>query len=86
MHEILTATQTTGDSWLASGSDSTVLLDQHAGGEWVMQVQSPLGNWINTDITFAGNGIKDFSTIQGVAYRLHGGDAGAVAWAAPVIG
>ena len=80
MKQILENDETTGSEFLASGVNSAVLLDAHNGGTWILQIESPDGNWIDTDITFDSNGVKDFSTIAGVAYRVHGGTAGAKAY------
>ena len=86
MNQILIATQGTSDIWLFSGKDGTIVLTNHAGGTWTLQVEAPDATWIDTDVTFTDNGIKaDFVTTPGLRYRLNGGDAGATAWASVIL-
>ena len=60
-----------------------VLVVGHAGGTWTLQVEDPEnpGTWIDTDITFTGNGLKSFDCFGFLSWRLAGGDVGARAWA-----
>ena len=86
MNQILAATQSTSDIWLFSGKDGVIIISDHAGGTWTLQVEAPDLTWIATDVTFTANGIKaDFVTTPGLRYRLTGGTAGATAWAAVIL-
>ena len=77
---VLTATQTTGDEFNLPGGTQTLILDDHAGGTWVLQVRGPGGNWIDTDIdSIAESGIYAFVAHAGGQYRITGGSAGAIA-------
>lgn len=80
MKQVLHATQTTSDVWTSTGAGD-IILDSHAGGTWTLQVESPGGNWIDTDVTWTDDGIKTtFKQTQGLRYRITGGTAGARAW------
>ena len=84
MTEILSSDDATGTAFTATGGNSTILVDTHAGGVWTLQVESPGGVWIDSDISFTGTGIQDLTTVAGLSYRLNGGMTGARAFAAPV--
>ena len=49
------------------------------GTNWVVQYYASWGEWIETDITFGANGIKDMTAVVGGRYRLTGGTVGALA-------
>ena len=78
--KILGATQSIGDKWPAIGGIYYVVLDDHSGGTWTVQILTPLGNWIDTDLTFTDNGVKRFDACPGFFYRINGGTDGASAW------
>ena len=62
----------------------SIILTGHAGGTWTLQCQAPNGTWVDSNVTFDDNGIKDFYGWPEVDYRLNGGDVGAEAWATGV--
>ena len=81
MIQVLHPTQSTSDTWVASGKDGTMMLTAHSGGVWSLQAQAPDGTWVDTGITFTANGIKAaFVMTAELRFRLHGGTAGAKAW------
>lgn len=93
MHQVLTETQNTSDIFYLRGGDQSfnsppglpgmgvIMLTDHAGGTWTLRFRNPDGDWWDTDITFTGDGIKDFRSAKTIPWRLTGGDAGAKAWA-----
>ena len=86
MRQVLSVGQSVGDVWTAGGGLGLIVLDSHAGGTWTLQIESPGGEWVATDVTFDDDGIKaGFVTAIGLRYRLAGGTAGARAWAAGAV-
>ena len=65
-------------------SRQQVLVDTHTGGTWTLQVESPEGIWVDTDITFDDVGVKAYWATQELKYRLNGGAPGARAWSTGV--
>ena len=57
-----------------------ILVDLHVGGTWTLQIESPGGIWIDTDITFVDVGVKALWVTQSARYRLTGGVPGARAY------
>ena len=81
---VLEADQQTGAEFRPSGKEEMILLAGHVGGTWVLQVKTPDGEWINTDVDFTNDGIKAFMSTPNFAYRMNTDDAanvGARAWA-----
>ena len=81
MTQVLFATESESDpfNFPADGAGK-ILLDGHQGGTWTLQIQSPLGNWLDTDITFSENGGSPDIIPFRLSYRLTGGTVGAQAW------
>ena len=79
---ILEITETTGSMIIGFGGWYNVLLDTHKGGTWVLQQESPIGNWIDSDLTFDDSGTKIYLLSAAYQYRLTGGMVGAQAWIA----
>ena len=83
--QILSSTQTTSDEYEAAGTRArggSVILADHAGGTWKLQVQYPgdSDTWVDTGVEFDDDGVQgalDF--VQGWRYRLTGGTVGAKA-------
>ena len=80
MKQVLSSIQSTSDEWTSNGQIGSLIVDSHAGGTWQLELRSPAGNWIATDITFMDVGAKDFRHPAGLRFRLTGGTAGAEAW------
>lgn len=78
--QVLTTTQATSDLWKPDNVQQFVTVSAHSGGEWVVQVRTPDGEWVDLDVLFDDNGQKTFYTLRGWNYRLHGGTEGAKAW------
>lgn len=77
---VLTSTQTTGATFYAPGGWSAILLSGHAGGTWKLQARvQGTTTWVDTDVSFAGSGLKAFMTSFQLEYRMTGGSAGATA-------
>lgn len=83
LKQILFAHETTGDSFVTEAGIGQILLSDHSGGTWTLQVRSPSGDWLDTDATWTGNGIRSFDAQADFPYRMNGGTAGALAWYAP---
>ena len=83
MKQVLQATDDTGAKFNTSGSGFYLLVSGHVGGNWTLQIQVPDGSWVDTDITFADNGVKFFHSSKHFQYRVTGGTTGAKAWIAP---
>ena len=72
-----------GREFSCPGGPIEISLEDHAGKTYTLQLKTPSGTWIDTDITFTDEGVKDFRSVSSrkVRYRLKtGGVAGAVAW------
>ena len=78
--QILDTADTTSDVFTPPGGVSFVLLSDHAGGTWQLQVRTPDGDWIDDEMEFTENGIQAWYGSPALAYRLNGGTAGAKAW------
>ena len=84
MKQILADTQTTSDEYHAGGNrySATVILTNHAGGTWTLEVEAPDGTWVDPEsVQFTKNDV--FSNVifeRGLNYRLTGGSVGATAW------
>lgn len=82
MRQVLHETQSTSDVWTTAGGPGWVLVEQHGGGTWTLQVRAPVGgSWIDLDIEFDNDGLQDYSVPAGSSLRLTGGTAGASATA-----
>ena len=72
-----------GREFSCPGGPMEISVEDHAGGTYTLQIKTPSGRWLDTDITFTDNGVKDFRSTSSrkVRYRLQtGAVAGAVAW------
>ena len=78
--QVLTSTQTESDEFNFRSPGASILLSGHAGGIWTLQVKSPSGDWIDTDLTFDEDGGEPILVIAEESYRLTGGSVGAEAW------
>lgn len=85
--QILTETQTTSDTFSLRGGPVFILLSDHAGGTWTLEIQNPDGDWVDIGegaggVSFDDNGLVYFYGMPWMSYRLTGGDDGAKAWIA----
>ena len=83
MKQILEATQETSDEFGRGNTPFSLMIDEHAGGEWELQALTPRGNWIpvHDQAKFASSGVWTIERPPpGVALQIHGGEAGAFAW------
>lgn len=81
MKQILDTTDATSSVFRATTAENLVLLLEHAGGTWKLEVQAPSGTWLPTDggsFTVSGDFIVEVA--MGLKYRLSGGTVGAKAW------
>ena len=79
MRQVLKSDQDVSDEFNFISAAATILLSGHAGGTWTLEVQSPSGVWVPTDLTFAEDGGETIFTVP-LLYRIMGGDMGAEAW------
>ena len=87
---ILKSTQTTGPEFIVPGGLTIISLENHAGGTWRLQYSPNDGaDWFdykgdaNDDaMTWDSKAQRIFVGTHQYRYRLTGGSAGAVAWAA----
>ena len=64
-----------------------ILVENHTGGDWILYIRSgPTEPWLDTNISFAGNGIQLIEAIEGAEYRFSGGSIGATAYVVPLYG
>ena len=82
-----TADATPGDAFqLQSGGYQYALCDTHVGGTWTLQLQSPGGVWIDTDLEFAAVGVQSFDVPHsGGNFRFSGGMMGAKIYCTGVV-
>ncbi len=82
--EILGTSDAIGVAFRSTEGSTFVLLTGHSGGTWVLEVQSPDGDWVQTDpaagCSFSVDGLQFFTTSPHLLYRLNGGTPGARAW------
>ena len=78
--KVLESTDTEGQPFKTLGPVAQVLLIDHQGGTWTLQIKPPEGDWQDTDITWTTNGIQSFDSQDQWPYRLKGGTVGAIAW------
>ena len=86
MDQVLGTTDTVGDEFTLIGGepDMFVLCDTHTGGEWVLQIRSPDGVWVDTNVTFDNTGIKAFGLPRPAVCRWNSGTVGAKIFASGV--
>ena len=78
--QVLEDTDTTSSTFKMPGGVQFVQVGGHAGGTWVVELENPDGDWVGL-FNFDADGEKAFNSFHGDTYRLHGGNAGAKAWA-----
>ena len=83
---ILTAAQTTSARFKAAGDQIQIYVEDHQGGTWTLQVLTHAGNWLDTDVTFDNDSLVSIDAEYGLEYRLTGGNAGALAAGANIMG
>ena len=86
MKQVLEATETTSKPFTVYTPIAAILLADHAGGTWKLQVLKPGGDqdvetdWVDDEYTATDNGLKAIYTFPELLYRITGGDVGAEAW------
>ena len=83
--EKLAATQTEGSEFSVNEDRVFILMEGHAGGEWILQIKTPNGTWMDIaddsgGISFDSDGLQFFYAQAWLNYRLNGGTVGAQAW------
>lgn len=81
----LNSTETEGSPFYINGGSYLAVLSGYNSGTCYLDIESPDGVWIPTDISFTANGAKTFIATQLLRYRLRidGGSAGAQVWVMP---
>ena len=85
VRQILEDDQTEGSEFSVAEPRAFILLSDHAGGEWKLQVRNPEGDWVDIadgsgGVSFEDNGLVFFYAQGWLNYRLNGGSEGAKAW------
>ena len=83
MKQILDGTQNVSAEFGGGNCHFSLMIDEHAGGEWALQALTPAGNWIavHDQARFSGSGVWTVATPPpGVPLRIAGGVVGALAW------
>ena len=84
---ILSASQSMSDEFNVAGNRVFILLKDHAGGTWDLEVMAPDGDWVviaddSGGVQFDSDGLVLFYGMPWMTYRLNSGNAGAKAWVA----
>ena len=79
MRQVLFDNETESQPFNFRSAGASILLSDHAGGTWTLQIESPSGVWVDTDLTFTEDGGEPLLILP-LSYRLSGGSAGAKAW------
>ena len=80
MQQVLDASQTTGSEFTHPGTVAFLILADHIGGTWQLQVKAPNGTWVDDEMTFIDDGIQIWYGTPSLPYRLTSGSVGASAW------
>ena len=85
VQQILASADSVGSEFNAPEEKMFILLTDHAGGDWILQIKNPDGDWkdIADDsggVQFDSDGLTIFYCQAYLPYRLNGGTAGAKAW------
>ena len=82
--QILSETQAVSETFRLPGGVGFILMDNHAGGTWILEARSPENQWVPlggpAGVEFDEPGMSALHCASTLDYRLRGGTVGARAW------